>query len=200
MWVGLCVRVFVHMYVHVCLHSLYTARCRRGLENSDCPTTEQGRRTEEVSASRGDCKSTPAVHIPAHSMTTVWRLPFWWQTWSMDELSYRRFTRQTNSRSPSGCYNNPIINVKRDQSIERFSKPNFGSIQRFRTMTGLEIENWIEKRGRTVRKFRSTRPRTESNFRFGLTSCRSQDLPTKVRSLLCHVFDSFSLLKGKFAP
>ena len=25
--------------------------------------------------------------------------------------------------------------------IERFSKPNFGSIRRFRTMTGLEIEN-----------------------------------------------------------
>ena len=45
-------------------------------------------------------------------------------------------------------------------------------------MTGLEIENWIEKRGRTVRKFRSTRPRTESNFRFGLTSCRSQNLPS----------------------
>ena len=58
-------------------------------------------------------------------------------------------------------------------------------------MTGLEIENWIEKRGRTVRKFRSTRPRTESNFRFGLTSCRSQNLPTEVRSLLCQVFDSF---------
>ena len=61
-------------------------------------------------------------------------------------------------------------------------------------MTGLEIENWIEKRGRTVRKFRSTRPRTESNFRFGLTSCRSQNLPTEVRSLLCQVFDSFSLV------
>ena len=45
-------------------------------------------------------------------------------------------------------------------------------------MTGLEIESWIEKRGRTVRKFRSTRPRTESNFRFGLNSCRSQNLPT----------------------
>ena len=29
--------------------------------------------------------------------------------------------------------------------LERFSKPNFGSIRRFRTMTGLEIENWIEK-------------------------------------------------------
>ena len=78
--------------------------------------------------------------------------------------------------------------------IERFSKPNFGSIRRFRTMTGLEIENWIEKRGRTVRKFRSTRPRTESDFRFGLTSCRSQNLPTEVRSLLCQVFDSFSLV------
>ena len=78
--------------------------------------------------------------------------------------------------------------------LERFSKPNFGSIRRFRTMTGLEIENWIEKRGRTVRKFRSTRPRTESNFRFGLTSCRSQNLPTEVRSLLCQVFDSFSLV------
>ena len=63
-------------------------------------------------------------------------------------------------------------------SLERFSKPNFGSIRRFRTMTGLEIENWIEKCGRTVRKFRSTWPRTESNFRFGLTSCRSQNLPT----------------------
>ena len=25
--------------------------------------------------------------------------------------------------------------------VERFSKPNFGSIRRFRTMTGLEIEN-----------------------------------------------------------
>ena len=74
----------------------------------------------------------------------------------------------------------------------RGSKPNFGSIRRFRTMTGLEIENWIEKRGWTVRKFRSTRPRTESNFRFGLTSCRSQNLPTEVRSLLCQVFDSFS--------
>ena len=61
-------------------------------------------------------------------------------------------------------------------------------------MTGLEIENWIEKRGRTVRKFRSTRPRTESNFRFGLTSCRSQNLPSEVRSLLCKVFDSFSLV------
>ena len=61
-------------------------------------------------------------------------------------------------------------------------------------MTGLEIENWIEKRGRTVRKFRSTRPRTESNFRFGLTSCRSQNLPSEVRSLLCQVFDSFSLV------
>ena len=78
--------------------------------------------------------------------------------------------------------------------IERFSKPNFGSIRRFRTMTGLEIENWIEKRGRTVRKFRSTRPRTESNFRFGLTSCRSPNLPSEVRSLLCQVFDSFSLV------
>ena len=61
-------------------------------------------------------------------------------------------------------------------------------------MTGLEIENWIEKRGRTVRKFRSTRPRTESNFRFGLTSCRSQNLPSEVRSLLCQVFDSFSVV------
>ena len=61
-------------------------------------------------------------------------------------------------------------------------------------MTGLEIENWIEKRGRTVRKFRSTGPRTESNFRFGLTSCRSQNLPTEVRSPLCQVFDSFSLV------
>ena len=61
-------------------------------------------------------------------------------------------------------------------------------------MTGLEIENWIEKRARTVRKFRSTRPRTESNFRFGLTSCRSQNRPTEVRSLLCQVFDSFSLV------
>ena len=61
-------------------------------------------------------------------------------------------------------------------------------------MTGLEIENWIEKRGQTVRKFRSTRPRTESNFRFSLTSCRSQNLPTEVRSLLCQVFDSFSLV------
>ena len=49
-------------------------------------------------------------------------------------------------------------------------------------MTGLEIENWVEKRGRTVRKFRSTRPRTESNFRFGLTSCRSQNRPTTVWS------------------
>ena len=78
--------------------------------------------------------------------------------------------------------------------IERFSKPNFGSIRRFQTMTGLEIENWIEKCGRTVRKFRSTRPRTESNFRFGLTSSRSQNLPTDVRSLLCQVFDSFSLV------
>ena len=28
-----------------------------------------------------------------------------------------------------------------DVKIERFSKPNFGSIRRFRTMTGLEIEN-----------------------------------------------------------
>ena len=80
------------------------------------------------------------------------------------------------------------------ETLERFSKPNFGSIRRFRTMTGLEIENWIEKRGRTVRKFRSTRPRTESNFRFGLTSCRSQNLPSEVRSLLCQVFDSFSLV------
>ena len=53
-------------------------------------------------------------------------------------------------------------------------------------MTGLEIENWIENR-----KFRSTGPRTELNFRFGLTSCRSQNLPTEVRSLLCQVFDSF---------
>ena len=61
-------------------------------------------------------------------------------------------------------------------------------------MIGLEIENWIEKRGWTVRKFRSTRPRTESNFRFGLTSCRSQNLPAEVRSLLCQVFDSFSLV------
>ena len=61
-------------------------------------------------------------------------------------------------------------------------------------MTGLEIKNWIEKRGRTVRKFRSTRPRTESNFRFCLTSCRSQNLPNEVRSLLCQVFDSFSLV------
>ena len=78
--------------------------------------------------------------------------------------------------------------------IERFSKLNFGSIRRFRTMTGLEIENWIEKRDRTVRKFRSTRPRTESNFRFGLTSCRSQNLPPEVRSLLCQVFHSFSLV------
>ena len=78
--------------------------------------------------------------------------------------------------------------------LERFSKPNFGSIRRFRTMTGLEIENWIEKRGRTVRKFRSTRPRTESNFRFGLTSCQSQNLPTEVRSLLRQVFNSFSLV------
>ena len=78
--------------------------------------------------------------------------------------------------------------------IERFSKPNFGSIRRFRMMTGLEIETWIEKCGRTVRKFRSTRPRTELNFRFGLTSCRSQNLPTEVRSLLCQVFDSFSLV------
>ena len=78
--------------------------------------------------------------------------------------------------------------------LERFSKPNFGSIRRFRTMTGLEIENWIEKCGRTVRKFRSTRPRTESNFRFGLTSCGSQNLPTEVRLLLCQVFDSFSLV------
>ena len=78
--------------------------------------------------------------------------------------------------------------------LERFSKPNFGSIRGFRTMTGLEIENWIEKRGRTIRKFRSTRPRTESNFRFGLTSCRSQNLPTEVQSLLCQVFDSFSLV------
>ena len=80
------------------------------------------------------------------------------------------------------------------QLIERFSKPNFGSIRRFRTVTGLEIENWIEKRGRTVRKFRSTRPRTESNFRFGLTSCRSQNLPSEVRSLLCQIFDSVSLI------
>ena len=31
-------------------------------------------------------------------------------------------------------------------------------------MTGLEIENWIENRGRTVRKFRSTRPRTRIEF------------------------------------
>ena len=67
---------------------------------------------------------------------------------------------------------------KPTKTLERFSKPNFGSIRRFRTMTGLEIENWIEKRDRTVRKFRSTRPRTESNFRFGLTSCRSQNLPS----------------------
>ena len=81
-----------------------------------------------------------------------------------------------------------------DWTLERFSKPNFGSIRRFRTMTGLEIENWIEKRGRTVRKFRSTRPRTESNFRFGLTSRRSQNLPSEVRSLLCQVFGSFSLV------
>ena len=78
--------------------------------------------------------------------------------------------------------------------LERFSKPNFGSIRRFRAMTGLEIENWIEKCGRTVRKFRSTRPRTESNFRFGWTSCWSQNLHTEVRSLLCQVFDSFSLV------
>ena len=84
--------------------------------------------------------------------------------------------------------------------LERFSKPIFGSIQRFRTMTGLEIENWIEKRNRTVRKFRSTRPGTESNFRFGLTSCRSQNLPTEVRSLLCQVFDSFSRNLVKFTP
>ena len=79
-------------------------------------------------------------------------------------------------------------------ATEGFSKPNFGSIRRFRTMTGLEIENWIEKHGQTVRKFRSTRPKTESNFRFGLTSCRSQNLPTEVLSLLCQVFDSFSLV------
>ena len=78
--------------------------------------------------------------------------------------------------------------------LERFSKPNFGSIRRFRMMTGLEIENWIENRGWTIRKFRSTRARTESNFRFGLTSCRSQNLPTEVRSLPCQVFDSFSLV------
>ena len=73
-------------------------------------------------------------------------------------------------------------NIVTAEILERFSKPNFGSIRRFRTMTGLEIENWIEKRGRTVRKFRSTRPRTESNFRFGLTSCRSQNRPTTVWS------------------
>ena len=29
------------------------------------------------------------------------------------------------------------------KSIERFSKPNFGSIRRFRTMTGLEIETKV---------------------------------------------------------
>ena len=92
------------------------------------------------------------------------------------------------------CQNHQFIKFISSVLIERFSKPNFGSIRRFRTMTGLEIENWIEKRGRTVRKFRSTSPRTESNFRFGLTSCRSQNLPTEVRSLHCQVFDSFSLV------
>ena len=30
---------------------------------------------------------------------------------------------------------------KNAELLERFSKPNFGSIRRFRTMTGLEIEN-----------------------------------------------------------
>ena len=65
--------------------------------------------------------------------------------------------------------------------LERFGKPNFGSIRRFRTMTGLAIENWIEKCSQTVRKFWSTWPRTESNFRFGLTSCRSQNMPSEVR-------------------
>ena len=92
------------------------------------------------------------------------------------------------------CTHDHVLLIELKPSIERFSKPNFGSFRRFRTMTGLEIENWIEKRGRTVRKFRSTRPRTESNFRFGLTSCRSQNLPSEVRSLLCQVFDSFSLV------
>ena len=33
-----------------------------------------------------------------------------------------------------------------------------------------------------------------SNFRFGLTWCRSQNLPSEVRSLLCQVFDNFSLV------
>ena len=73
------------------------------------------------------------------------------------------------------------------------NKPNFGLIRRFRTTTGLEIENWIEKCGQTVRKFWSTWPRTESNFRFGLTSCRSQNMPSEVRHS-CQVFDSFSLV------
>ena len=97
-------------------------------------------------------------------------------------------------RFAKACDTYPDFLTLHQRLVERFSKPNFGSIRRFRTMTGLEIENWIEKRGRTVRKFRSTRPRTESNFQFRLTSCRSQNLPTEVWLLLCQVFDSFSLV------
>ena len=103
--------------------------------------------------------------------------------------------RQNVLPLPSFCdnQNHPAI-------IERFSKPNFCSIRRFRTMTGLEIENWIEKCGRTVRKFRLTRPRTESNFRFGLTSCRSQNLSTEVRRSFVRYSTFFSRNLIKLTP
>ena len=110
---------------------------------------------------------------------------------SSKNINSTRFTLEDTEKNAEKLWKGMTKNPRREcfwmknillrypwQSLERFSKPNFGSIRRFRTMTGLEIENWIEKRGRTVRKFRSTRPRTESNFRFGLTSCRSQNLPS----------------------
>ena len=113
-------------------------------------------------------------------------------------LNLRRRWRLARTKVTSGNISAKSATTKMRASLERFSKPNFGSIWRFRTMTGLEIENWIEKCGRTVGKFRLTRPRTESNFRFGLTSFIWLMPIAKPVSwspaLLCQVFDSFSLV------
>ena len=76
-----------------------------------------------------------------------------------------------------------LPNYQKALLIERLRKPNFGSIWRYSTVTGLEVKN----RSRTVGKFRSIWTQTESNFRFkfrSITDFRSPALVSGVRRIL----------------
>ena len=83
-------------------------------------------------------------------------------------------------------------------TIERFSKPNFGSIRRFRTMTGLEIE--IESKNAAEPSESFGRPGPEPNRivdsvwlvwpRADRKTCLKSGRSFKI----CQVFDNFSLV------